>query len=404
MKQEHAELEKKGWRRYKDLNFAAYFTDLTTNRTEQRRFDIRLTKEAVHIYFIGQTYNQNPKFPLTFYVSTFYADGTPAACDVAVTGNFENETREKPIARLKTNSFGAGKLEFTAPRNPDIEKDLLLKFSARDAKDQTGTHDERIDFDAGDQLKIKTEKTIFRDGEAVKAEIFSTKNTGLVYIDLVKDWSVVYSGFAELENGRAEIKIPFQAAFKGELTIAAYMEDFDGEEDEYLSLLSTSRGIIFPAPTNLFLEAKFSQNQYRPNEEGRINFSVLSPEKTPVESALGIVVFDKAIEERARTDAEFGSYRGMFYGFRSLLGYDKAFGGLTLKDLNEIDLRRPVSEDLQLAADVLLYETYYYPQIYRSDNFNLARSVFAEYFDKQFASVETVLKNSYTKNFSASDE
>lgn len=402
IRNDHDELARKGWRRYKDLSFAAYFTDLTTNRTEQKRFDIRLTKEAIHIYFIGETYNQNPKLPLTYYISTFYADGTPAECETEITGKFENEAAaEKLIGKVKTNSFGAGKLEFTAPRNSDIEKDLLLKISAIDSKGQTGTHDERIDFDAGDQLKIKTEKTIFRKGDAIKAEIFSTKEKGLVYIDLVKDWSVIYSGFAELENYRTEVKIPYQNIFKGDLTLAAYMENYDAE-NEYSSLIKRSRGIIFPAPTNLSLDAKFSQTVYRPNEEGRINFSVISPEKIPVESALGVVIFDKAIEERARTDAEFGSYNGMFYGLRSLLGYEKSFGGLSLRDLNEIDLRRPISEDLQLAADVLLYESYYYPNIYRSNDegYDRARNVFSDFFDKQFTPVETALKNSYLKDFS----
>lgn len=397
---EYRDLERNGWRRYEDLSFAAYFTDLTTNRTEQKRFDLRLTKEAIHIYFVGQTYNQNSKIPLTYYISTFYADGTPAACDVEITGKFENETTgAKPVARIKTNSFGAGRLEFIAPKNSDIEKDLLLKISANDAKNQIGTLDENIDFGGGDRLKIKTEKTVFRDGEAIKADVFSTRETGLVYVDVAQNWSVIYSGFAELKNGRAQIRIPFQPTFKGELTVAAYMENFD-EENDYSDLIKTSRGVIFPAPTNLNLDAKFSKTTYRPNEEGRINFSVLSPEKTPTESALGIVVFDKAIEERARTDAEFGNYRGMFYGLRSLLGYEKAFGGLTIRDLNEIDLRRPISDDLQLAADVLLYENYYYPNISRSDDFTQARSVFAEYFDKQLATVETALKNSYAKNYS----
>lgn len=396
---DHAELESNGWRRYEDLHFAAYFTDPTTNRTEQKRFDIRLTKEAIHIYFVGQTYDQNPNFPLVYFVSTFYADGSPVAADVEITGKFDDETTEKSIARIKTNSFGAGKLEFAAPKNADIEKDLKLKIAARDGKNQTGTLDENIDFGNDDQLKIKTEKTIFRDGETIKAEIFSTEKSGLVYVDLVKDWSVIYSGFAELKDNRAELKIPFQPQFKGELTIAAYSEIYEAENDR-LDLIKTSRGIIFPAPTNLNVEAKFSQSVYRPNEEGRINFSVFSPEKMPVESALGIVVFDKAIEERARTDSEFGEYRGMFGGFRSLLGYDKSFGGLTLRDLNEIDMRRPISDDLQTAAEVLLYDNYYYPEIHRSDDFLQARSVFSPYFDAQFAPIEAALKKAYAKDYS----
>ena len=47
LKEEQDELKDENWRKYKDIHFAAYFTDLTTNKTEQRRFDIRITREPI---------------------------------------------------------------------------------------------------------------------------------------------------------------------------------------------------------------------------------------------------------------------------------------------------------------------------------------------------------------------
>ncbi|MCU0238316.1 MAG: MG2 domain-containing protein, partial [Pyrinomonadaceae bacterium] len=52
-------LKDSDYKKFDDLNFTAYFTDLTTNRTEQRRFDVRLTKEPIHVYFIGERDNLN---------------------------------------------------------------------------------------------------------------------------------------------------------------------------------------------------------------------------------------------------------------------------------------------------------------------------------------------------------
>src|SRR5215510_11699958 len=40
--------------RFRDLRYAAYLTDLTTGRTEQRRFDLRITAEPIHVYLIGK--------------------------------------------------------------------------------------------------------------------------------------------------------------------------------------------------------------------------------------------------------------------------------------------------------------------------------------------------------------
>src|ERR1041385_4905116 len=82
--EEHDKLKDEDYSRYKDLTYAAYFTDPTTNRTEQRRFDLRLTKDAIHVYIISSDSRDPADFPLDCYISTSYADGTPAACDVAI--------------------------------------------------------------------------------------------------------------------------------------------------------------------------------------------------------------------------------------------------------------------------------------------------------------------------------
>src|SRR5690606_39273754 len=37
------------WWKYEDLHFTAYVTDPTTNRTEQRRFDVRITDQPIHV-------------------------------------------------------------------------------------------------------------------------------------------------------------------------------------------------------------------------------------------------------------------------------------------------------------------------------------------------------------------
>ncbi|MDQ3087446.1 MAG: MG2 domain-containing protein, partial [Acidobacteriota bacterium] len=67
----HENLRGDSWKRFEDLHFAAYFTDVSTNRTEQKLIDIRLTKESIHIYFIRHDSDVNPKLPFQFYVSTF---------------------------------------------------------------------------------------------------------------------------------------------------------------------------------------------------------------------------------------------------------------------------------------------------------------------------------------------
>ena len=49
----HADLKDRSYERFHDVDLAAYVTDLTTGRTEQRRFSLRVTKDPIHIYVTG---------------------------------------------------------------------------------------------------------------------------------------------------------------------------------------------------------------------------------------------------------------------------------------------------------------------------------------------------------------
>ncbi len=367
-----ADLASSNWKRFEDLNFAAYFTDSSTNRTEQRRFDIRLSKKPVHIYLIRDYGDVNPDLPFKSYVSTFYADGSPALCDVSVVSG------GKMISSIKTNSYGAGKIEFNFPNSTNESWRIFMSVTATDKDGKTGDFNESFNFNKEDALKISAEKTILKPGENVKIKIFSTKQDALVYLDIVKGWSAIESRLVKMNGGSAEITVPYSPNFKGELTVSAYFDN--GKERSYYyqnNLVKHSVGIIYPEKQTLNLKADFSSAVYKPNEEASVKFSVFDGIGKSVETALGVVVFDKAVEERARTDAEFGSY---FSRYASLLGYSKSFGRISLKTLNELDLSKPISDELQLAAEVILSNNYYYPNFYNGKfDRSEANRVYAEF-------------------------
>ncbi|HEY0458022.1 MAG TPA: alpha-2-macroglobulin family protein [Pyrinomonadaceae bacterium] len=413
--EDHEDLAEDESDRFDDITFTAYFTDLTTNRTEQRQFDVRVTREPVHVYFIGERYDQNPNLPVSAYVSTFYADGTPAACDVELRGREEDSDQKfKTLQRIKTNSYGAGRLEFTRPKFEDETDDLEIQLIARDRNGLKGTfgvgedNEESVDFDDDEvALQINTGKTIFKPDEAVEIELTSTKQTALVYVDVVRGWSVIDSRFVNLTDGKARLKIPYQPDFKGELKISAYFEELKTGQtwdnktrsyynSEYLDLVTATRGIIFPYGSNLKLNAEFDKEFYKPGEAARVRFGVLDSIGSAVESALGVVVFDKAIEERARTD---GGFTGMFEDYKGWLGYGESFGGVNVKDLNELDLSKPIPAELQTVAEVILHDGYYRPNVFHSRSFDTnAKSVYAEFFKKQFEPIEKVLSGHYAKH------
>jgi len=112
---------------YEDLTFAAYVTDLSTKRTEQRRFRIRLTERPIQLYVTrGDSWSAPDKHP-SLYVTSSYADGTPASVSGTLyfaepnnTGEFEKapwQGGRSKVLTFHTNRFGVGKI--TLPRIRD---------------------------------------------------------------------------------------------------------------------------------------------------------------------------------------------------------------------------------------------------------------------------------------------
>ncbi|MEP7147373.1 MAG: alpha-2-macroglobulin family protein [Acidobacteriota bacterium] len=384
-------LEKAEWMRFVDLHFAAYFTDASTNRTEQKRIDLRITKEPIHVYFITYS-DQNSGLPMIGYVSTFYADGTPAMCSVEFTH------RNSTLDSIKTNSFGAGKFRFAIPQDAPHDQKFDLRIVARDKRGQRGIFREGIELTKNDAIYLETDKAVYKSGETIRVGLASTVRSGLVYIDLVKDNVVLESRNVELRNGKAELLFAYSQKFKGALTVAAFTDTNRGYWDPQMRF---SRGVIFPQQQDFRLDAKFSRKTYAPGDDAKVNFSVSNGSRT-VESALGITIFDKAIEERARTDGEFRDYFG---GFASLMGLDRAFGNITLRDLGNIDTSNPVSDEMQLAAEVILAGSYHRTNIYHTEfDAEDVHTTYSAFFEKQIKPMEKILRERFEKDYLFPDD
>lgn len=389
----HKSLQNQYEQRFEDLHFAAYFTDSTTNRTEQKRFDVRLSLEPIHVYFIRPAQDGNPNMPIQFYVSTFYADGSPAVCGVQIKGFYENAKYEKILIEAKTNSYGAGKFEIRFPEKPfpEASNRFYLQISATDKNGRRGEMQNNLFPDKNrKQVLISTDKTIYAPNANIEAKIFSSEMNGAVYVDVIKNSTVLYSRRVKTSDGRGTLQIPFRADFKGELAIVAYLND----EDYYRDYVSHSKIVIFPAANNLNLNFKTLKTVYRPNEAARISFNVMDDARKPLETALGIVILDKAIEERAQTEQLPDNLKDL----RKLIGTADVFGKLTRRDLDNLDASKPIKADLQLAAEFLLTSKSFEPNFFKTDNYALDFDrTYKKYFAAKLQALENALQTTYEK-------
>lgn len=414
--EEHKDFEPGSYSRFRDLRYAAYLTDLTTGRTEQRRFDLRITGDPIHVYLIERG-RASEGLPLQFYVSTFYADCAPAQCEVAISQVFDDEDDDKtkvqqgdperPLATVKTNRYGVAKIASLNPGKSEENNELRLKLTARDDQERSGRDVHRYVDLFAPAMSVETDKTLYRAGEPVKARLTSNSPRANWIVDLMRGSRLLTTRAVQLKDGRAEITFPFNQEFSDEMMIVAYPAF--GDDREAWNSTGVAR-VLYPRDRELKLDLKFDQASYRPGGEARADLRVLTPQGRAAESALGVVIFDKAIEERARTDQEFmGRGFGFYDCFRYLLGANDSLAGVTRRDLDRIDLSKPLPEGLELLAEILLNQRdygYYQPVFFGGDEFETdAENVFRYEISAELKPIEAALFSHYaSKSIYPTDE
>jgi hypothetical protein len=419
LSKEHAELADSGYRRFEDLAYAAYITDPTTNRTEQRRFNLRLTKEPVHVYVNEGRYTQTKGMPLAFYVSTSYADGTPAECEVSVVeeglktstqhaGEPRREVKEpdKTILKVRTNRYGVAKVSGPVIKKDETRANISLRFVARDGEGRTGRYEEdfwlkshyRVEVP---ELRVETDKSIYRDGEPVSVDLTSDASRLSAVVDVTVEGRAVYSKPVRLSGGRASLVIPYSPEFRDAVKISATGTDFygDDDDDDDESYSEGARTIVFPRDRELKLDVRMSRAKYQPGDDAVAQLAVRTASGRRAEGALGVVVFDKAVEERARTEEEFSNAWGFGDSLYSFWYAPLAVAGLTQRDIERLDPARPVPEGLEEVAELLYNAERDYEggrQVFGGTHFLRSQpTVFQELVTAQLAPAREALKRRY---------
>jgi hypothetical protein len=385
LKDDFDEFEKDPYGRFQDIHFAAYVTDASTGRTEQRRFDLRITHQPIHIY-LQEVFAPIVGQPAELYVTTSYADGTPASVEVSLAalkpnaeGNFDEDATHPlqavALGSAHTNAYGVVKI-----RDLRVPKDCLLHYEgnsyspggataymrleARDEHGATGMQKGQIGFvDVSHAVRLIPAKTLYRAGEDVQVEIDSKSKVDQLVVEILGGKGSLQSQAVRLTGGRGSIRFPYDPRFQGELKIQAYnmsTRPLGEADDNGREEAPPPATILFPAKQDLDLDMRLARASYRPGELAVADFSIVTAEGKPVQGALGAVVFDKAVSERVRTDEDFG---GRGFGFTDYWWNDvseESIAGITAADLLKWDSTRPYPDGLDLVAEMLMSRVAYY--------------------------------------------
>ncbi|WP_089407210.1 MG2 domain-containing protein [Granulicella rosea] len=376
-----------------DLHFAAYVTDASTGSTEQRRFDLRLAARALHPYLSGASGVRG--LPERRFVSVTSADGTPTECDADLLllpqeaekqSNADWLAHAVPLLHLHTDAHGLGRIELPPyaellRRRPPVpagdkptegdEVNLLLRV--RDKAGRTGEAVERLQPSIA-RLRVQAAHAIYRTGEAVDLTIDSTVDPSQpampVTVQLLRHTIHGELLLAERElaltGGHATLSIPSDARYSGLVfvhvlglgVVPPHFKEFAGDDP---ATVTDALALLFPRDNALRVDVAMSAPVYQPGEEATAVLSVHGPQDpdgdntAPAPSALGVVAVDQAVDERQRSDADFGAGDASSFFFGRFLDEPAgAVGGFDLRSLTRLGPGQPIPDGAQLAAEMLL--------------------------------------------------
>jgi len=320
-----------GYARFQDFRYTAHVTDPVSGRTEQREFDVRLSREPLHIY-LSQPAAGGP-LPSPLYVTVSHADGQPAEARVTIRIGAQS-------LEMSTNRYGVGRAMISPPA-----REIDAKVPAETPGGATGVWTERLQgFHAGSQARLSTARTLYRAGEAVTLTL-AAPTAGLastVLIHAVADGLHLATRAMQLTQGRGTVTFPYQPEFRRAVTFVASTGRSPMASD-------AERTVLFPDGSDLALSATPERAMYKPGDTAALRFRVTAADGHAEPATLGLAIVDEAVMERARSDAQPSWFACAYCAD----GGRHEVGGIGLSDLFLLPADCRHDAELNLVAELL---------------------------------------------------
>lgn len=295
----------------------------TANHTETRSESLLVSNNQILVTAVPESGSLVPKLINRVYILTTYPDGSPA--ETQISSNLVP-------AVLKTGSDGIAVIEVKGTDN-------FLHLAARDRAGRSGSADIRLETKAtgDDSLLLRTNRPLYRVGESLEVTAISTKTTGSLYLDVIKDRQTILTQALELRDGKAKTVIDLTPDLFGTIEVRAYIF---GRNAEPVS----DRRIVFVDPADdLQIEATTSKESFMPGQEATLDINVRDRMGRPTQAIIDLQVVDEAVF--ALSERQPGFEKVFFYLEQELLKprYE-------IHEIGFDDILRPIPEDKEQIA------------------------------------------------------
>jgi hypothetical protein len=213
------------------------------------------------------------------FILTSYPDGTPASTDLKV------HTPGGHEQRVSTDSGGVALVQFSAGAG-----NQTMHVEAADKEGNRVSRTLELQSRGGeDQILLRTERAVYRTGERMHLKVFSTKQRGTAYVDVVKEGQTILTRDLDIIDGQAELSLTATPEIAGTVDFSAYLFGRDARP------IGDHRLAFVQPADELKIETYSDARAYKPGGEARIKFLVTDSRGQGVSAALGLQVVDEAV-------------------------------------------------------------------------------------------------------------
>jgi len=249
----------------------------TAEHEEKKSATRAIAADALNIVAVPESGSVVPGVENIFYFAVSYPDGTPAQVTLDIAAD------QRAAISIPTDAAGIGELPLLAQN-----QQLILNVTAKDLAGNSASRQFAFDPDTqADAILLRTDKALYKLGDTITARVFSTKATGTVYLDLIKDGQTFLTKAVDLQGGQAQVNL--DAAASGSLQLHAYRILNTSD------IIRDTKFLFVEAADELKIDVTASKPAYLPGEEAQLDFHVSNKAGHAVLAALGVSIVDESV-------------------------------------------------------------------------------------------------------------
>ncbi|MCX7995208.1 MAG: MG2 domain-containing protein [candidate division WOR-3 bacterium] len=248
------------------------------NHSEKITVTKKIVQNSISIAIVPEGGLLKPNLENRIYIVANYPDGSPCLARIEMDIDGKRQIN-------KTDDYGVAEFVY----RPQQER-VKIRVKATDNRGESAEIEKEFTLDTGhDQIIMRMKRGIYKVGDKISLEFLTTKKTGRVYLDIIKDNQTVLTKSIEIEDGKGNYQITLTPELSGSIWLHAYIVTSGSD------IIRDTRFCYVHGANDLMIKVEPDKKEYLPGDDGEILFTITDKNGKPKIAALCLAIVDEAV-------------------------------------------------------------------------------------------------------------